>query len=125
MMMYMTSEQEDRIIRDARDILERRMAVEKDIKVNLQNLVQYGAYLMGALDVAKTIISYVNWNAKGDERVYRDAELALITKSKRTMQLFLDGCDVRYRNWKRNKKGKLESCEAYFVERRMVTQKVK
>lgn len=122
----MTKEDEDKIIAQAQNILARRMAVEKDIKVNLQNLVQYGAYLTGALDVSKSIISYVNWNAKGDERVYRDAELALITKSKRTMQLFLDGCcDIRYRNWKRNKKGKLESCEAYFVEKRLMAIEVK
>lgn len=33
----MTKEQEDKIIAKAQDILERRMAVEKDIKVNLQN----------------------------------------------------------------------------------------
>lgn len=121
----MTKEQEDKIIRQAQDILERRLAVEKDIKVNLQNIVQYAAYLMGALDASKSIISYVNWNAKGEEKVYRDAELALITQSKRTMQLFLDGCDIRYRNWKRNKKGKLESCEAYFVEKRLMAIEVK
>lgn len=121
----MTKEDEDKIIAQAQNILARRMAVEKDIKVNLQNLVQYAAYLMGALDVSKSIISHVNWNAKGEEKVYRDAELALITQSKRTMQLFLDGCDIMYRNWKRNKKGKLESCEAYFVEKRLMPMEVK
>lgn len=121
----MTKEQEDKIIEQAQDILERRLAVEKDIKVNLQNIVQYGAYLMGALDASKSIISFVNWNAKGEEKVYRDAELALITQSKRTMELFLNGTQMRYRNHKRNKKGKLESCECYFVEYRNVITEVK
>lgn len=121
----MTREQEDKIIEQAQGILERRMATETDIKINLQNVVYYGAYLMGALDASKTIISYVNWNAKGEEKVYRDAELALATQSKRTMELFLCGTKVAYRNWERNKKGKLVKCEAYFVEHKSVIQEVK
>ena len=35
----MTIEQENKIIEQAQDIFERRMAVEKDIKINLQNLL--------------------------------------------------------------------------------------
>lgn len=121
----MTKEQEDKIIAQAQDILESRLAVEKDIKVNLQNIVQYGAYLMGALDASKTIISYVNWNAKGEEKVYSDAELVLMTQSKRTMELFLNGTQVAYRNWERNNKGKLVKCEAYFIESKNIITEVK
>lgn len=32
------------------------------------------------------------------------------------MQLWLDRMEMHYRNHKRNKKGKLESCECYFIE---------
>ena len=121
----MTKEQEDKIIAQAQDILERRMAVEKDIKVNSQNLVYYGAYYQGAIVVAMKLIPYVMQNYRGDDKAYIKAELDLITSSKRNMQLWLDGTQMCFRNHKRNKKGKLESCECYFVEYRNVIQEVK
>ena len=122
----MTKEQEDKIICQAQDILERRMAVEKDIKVNLQNLVYYSAYYMGALDAARNIIANYVWGTfRGDDKIYRDAELNLIKSSKRNMQLFLDGTQMRYRNHRLNKKGKLESVECYFVEYKNVITEVK
>lgn len=121
----MTKEQEDQIIRQAQDILERRMAVEMDIKINLQNLLYYSAYYQGAIIVAEKLIPYVMRNYRGDDKVYIKAELDTITSSKRNMQLFLDGTKIAYRNHKRDKKGKLESCECYFVEQRNVMQEVK
>jgi hypothetical protein len=123
----MTKEQEDKIIAQAQDILERRMAVEKDIKINLQNLVYYGAYYQGALmAVRKATESLLNGNKpKKDDWIYLKAEWDFITSSKRNMQLYLDGTEIRYRNHQRNKKGKLESVECYFVERRNVISEVK
>lgn len=122
----MTKEQEDKIIAQAQDILERRIAVEMDIKVNLQNIVQYGAYLQGALEsTIKVIEDYISRAWTGENKVYRNAELTLITSSKRNMQLYLDGTIIAYRNHKSNKKGKLESCDAYFVEYRNVITEVK
>ena len=120
-----TKEREDKIIQQAQDILERRMAVEKDIEVNLQKLVHYGAYYQGAIIVAMKLIPYVMQNYRGDDKVYIKAELDLITSSKRNMQLWLDGTQMRYRNHNRNKKGKLESVDAYFVECRNVISEVK
>jgi len=124
----MTKEQEDKIIRQAQDILERRMAVEKDIKINLKNLMYYGAYYMGALKGARGIIDNIlNYSPKpkGDDWVYIKAEWDLITASKRNMQLYLDGTQMRYRNHKHNKKGKLESVDCYFVEYRNIITEVK
>lgn len=121
----MTKEQEDKIIAQAQDILERRMAVEKDIKINLQNVMYYGAYLLGAQMSANKLIPYVMQNYRGDDKVYIKAELDMITSSKRNMQLWLDGTEMRYRNHKRNKKCKLESVECYFVEQRNVIMEVK
>lgn len=121
----MTKEQEDKIIAQAQDILERRMAVEKDIKINLQNVVYYGAYLLGAQMTANKLIPYVMQNYRGDDKKYIKAELDLITASKRNMQLWLEDTPMRYRNHKRDKKGKLESVEAYFVEYRNIIQEVK
>lgn len=119
----MTKEQEDKIIKQAQDILGRRMAVERDIKVNLQNLVYYGAYYQGALDAARSIIANYVWGTfRGDDKIYRYAELELIKSSKRNMQLFIEGTRIAYRNHKRHKSGKLESVEAYFVEYKNVIQ---
>jgi len=121
----MTREHEDKIIQQAQDILARRMAVEKDIKINLRNVMYYGSYLLGALMAAKNLIPYVMQNYRSDDKVYIKAELDTITSSKRNMKLWLDGTPMRYRNHKRDKKGKLESVEAYFVEQRNVIQEIK
>ena len=121
----MTKEQEDKIIAQAQDILERRVAVEMNIKINLQNVMYYGAYLLGAQMVANELIPYVMKNYRGDDKAYIKAELDMITSSKRNMQLWLDKTPMRYRNHKRNKKGKLESCECYFVEYRNIITEVK
>lgn len=121
----MTKEQEDKIIRQAQNIIERRMAVEKDIKVNLQNIMYYGAYYQGALIAAKRLIPYVTQNYRADDKLYIKAELDFITSNKRNMQLWLDNTPIRYRKHKRDKKGKLESCECYFAEYRNVMQEIK
>ena len=112
----MTRDKEDQIIRQAQDILEKRMAVEMDIKINLQNLLYYSAYYQGARIAAEKLIPYVMQNSRGDIKAYIKAELDMITSSKRNMQLWLEDTPMRYRNHKRNKKGKLESVECYFVE---------
>ena len=101
------------------------MAVEMNVKINLQNVMYYGAYLLGAQIAANKLIPYVIQNYRGDDKVYIKAELDTITSSKRNMQLWLDGTQMRYRNHKCNKKGKLESCECYFVEYRNVITEVK
>lgn len=123
----MTREQEDKIIRQAQDILERRMAAEKDIKIDLQKVLYYGAYILGALQATTSVTEDVltGDKPKGEDWIYKKAEWDLITASKRNMQLYLDGTEMRYRNHKRNKKGKLESVECYFVEYRNVIQEIK
>lgn len=122
----MTKEQEDKIIAQAQNILERRMAVEKDIKVNLQHIAMYAAYYQGALMAVKEVTkSMLNNKPKKDDWIYLKAEWGLITSSKRNMQLYLDGTEIRYRNHKRNKRGKLESVECYFVEFKNIIQEIK
>ena len=122
----MNKEQEDKIIAQAQDILERRMAVEKDIKVNLRHIAMYSSYYHGALmAVRKVTESLLNNKPKKDDWIYFKAEWEFITSSKRNMQLYLDGTEIRFRNHQRNKKGKLESVECYFVEQRNVIMEVK
>ena len=122
----MNKEQEDKIIAQAQDILERRMAVEKDIKVNLRHIAMYGSYYQGALmAVRKVTESLLSNKPKKDDWIYLKAEWEFITSSKRNMQLYLVGTEIRYRNHQCNKKGKLESVECYFVEQRNVIMEVK
>ena len=123
----MNKEQEDKIIAQAQDILEMRMAVEKDIKVSLQHIAMYASYYQGALMAVRKITdSLLNGNKpKKDDWIYLKAEWDLITSSKRNMQLWLDSTEMRYRNHRRNRKGKLESVECYFVEQRNVIKEVK
>lgn len=123
----MNKEQEDKIIAQAQDILERRLAVEKDVKVNLQHIAMYAAYYQGALMAVRKITdSLLNGNKpKKDDWLYLKAEWCLITSSKRNMQLYLDDTEIRYRNHQRSKRGKLESVECYFVEHRNVITEVK
>jgi len=121
----MTQEQEDKIIAQAQVILERRLGVNPELKVNFQNVLYYGSYLLGAQMAAKELIPYVMQNYRGDDKVYIKAELDMITSSKRNMQLWFNNTPIRYRNHKWDKKGKLESCECYFEEYKNVIQEVK
>lgn len=122
----MTTEQENKIIQQAQDILERRFAVENELKLNAQSVAYYGAYYLGALHAVQKVIEHLADNKpKGDDWVYLKAEWDLITKSKRNMQMYLDGEEMRYRNHLTAKNGKLKSVECYFVERRtLLTEKV-
>jgi hypothetical protein len=87
----------------------------------------YSSYYQGAIMAVKEVTkSLLNGNKpKKDDWIYLRAEWNLITASKRNMQLYLDGAEIRYRNHKRNKKGKLESVECYFVESRNIIQEIK
>ena len=121
----MTTEQENKIIQQAQDILERRFAVENELKLNAQSVSYYGAYYLGAIQAVQKVIEHLADNKpKGDDWVYLKAEWDLITKSKRNMQMYLDGEEMRYRNHLTAKNGKLKSVECYFVERRtLLTEK--
>ena len=122
----MTTEQENKIIEQAQDIMARRFAVENEMKLNAQSVAYYGAYYLGALQAVQRVIEHLADNKpKGDDWVYLKAEWDLITKSKRNMQMYLDGEEMRYRNHLTAKNGKLKSVECYFVERRtLLTEKV-
>lgn len=123
----MTKEQEDKIIAQAQDILERRLGVNPELKVNFQKVLYYGSYLLGAQCAVSKIVDELlsGDKPKGEDWIYLKAEWDLIKASKQNMRLWLDGTEMRYRNHKRDKKGKLESVECYFVEFRNVITEVK
>ena len=122
----MTTEQENKIIEQAQDIMERRFAVENELKLNAQSVAYYGAYYLGAIQAVQKVVGELTANKpKGEQWLYLESFWKFITKDKRHMQLFMDGTEMRYRNHQRDKRGKLVSVECYFVERRTIlTEKV-
>lgn len=117
----MNREQEDKIIKQAQDILERRLGVKDGLEVNLRNIHYYAAYYLGAIQVVKKITDELkNSKPKGEDWVYVESLWKLITEDKRHMLMFLDGDEIRYKNHKRDKKGKLVSVDCCFVEQRMI-----
>ena len=122
----MTTEQENKIIEQAQDIMARRFAVENELKLNAQSVAYYGAYYLGAIQAVQEVTRQLleGDKPKGEDWIYLKAFWDFITKDKRNMQLFMDGTEMRYRNHVRDKKGKLKSVECYFVERRtLITEK--
>lgn len=122
----MTTEQENKIIEQAQDIMARRFATQNELKLNRQSVAYYGAYYLGAIQAVQKVVAELTTNKpKGDDWIYLQALWDCITKNKRNMQLFMDGTEMRYRNHQRDKRGKMVSVECYFVERRtLITEKV-
>ena len=123
----MTTEQENKIIQQAQDIMARRFAVENELKLNTQSVAYYGAYYLGAVQAVQEVTRQLleGDKPKGDDWVYLEAFWKFITMNKRNMQLFMEGTEMRYRNHQYDKRGKLKSVECYFVERRtLITEKV-
>ena len=122
----MTTEQEDKIISQAQNILEHRLGVKDGLQVNLRNIHHYAAYYLGAQQaVIKVTDELRARKPKGDDWVYLESEWKLITQDKRHMQMYLDGEEMLYRSHHKDKKGKLISVESYFAERRtIITEKL-
>jgi hypothetical protein len=98
----------------SKDELLRKLA-SMDIKIDLRRLQEYSAYLQGARKAVMLMQKQFPELSKGKDAVYNKAALSLITDSLRNTDLWLSEVyEMRFRNHKRNKKGKLLSCEAYF-----------
>ena len=54
---------------------------------------------------------------RSEDRVYTKAIVNLLASDLRNIQEYLLGTNISFRNHVRDKKGKLVSCEAYFVKR--------
>ena len=52
---------------------------------------------------------------RSEDRVYTKAIVNLLISDLRNVQEYLIGTDIGFRNHVRDKKGKLMSCEAYFM----------
>lgn len=99
---------------------ERELAFALDnydkLRLNMQNVMLYGAYLQGLregyMHFGKDAIEVM----RGDKKVYAKAEYDYCMKSLRNLVNYhQQRYEGRYRNHKRDKKGKLVSCEYYIV----------
>ena len=101
---------------------ELRLAALHEPKVNLLNIQHWSAYMQGA---RRAFLYVMEHGDDYDNKVYRDAGFLLITSDLRYMGMFLtESHDICYRNHKRDKKGKLISCEAYFAEKVVIYKEV-
>ena len=101
---------------------ELRLASLEEPKVNLHNIRYYSAYYNGA---RKAFSVLGDSRLEYREKAYKDAVIKLITSDIRYAEIFLTGAhDLCFRNHKRDKKGKLISCEAYFAEKVTIYKEV-
>ena len=98
------------------------MIMEKQ-NYGFENLHEWSNRMQGAREMLLAIIDLVN-ESKGrflldsagkDSKVYHDAIVQLILDNLDNTQKFLMKKPICYRNYVHDKKGKLISCEAYFV----------
>ena len=96
---------------------------KKDNNNGFENLHIWSNRMQGAREMLLAIIDSVNASkgrflldsAGKDSKVYHDAIVRLILDNLDNTQKFLMKKPIGYRNHIRDKKGKLVSCEAYFV----------
>lgn len=87
-------------------------------EIPLQKIQFYSCYMQGMRDAYMKLFPKLIAASKKSERPYLKAEYELLTSC-------YDACydyqkefyELRYRNHKRDKKGNLVSCEAYFVRK--------
>ena len=97
---------------------------KKDNNNSFENIHIWSNRMQGAREMLLAIIDSVN-ESKGrflldsagkDSKVYHDAIVQLILDNLENTQKFLMKNPIGFRNHVRDKKGKLVSCEAYFIK---------
>lgn len=96
---------------------------KKENSNGFENLHEWSWKMQGAREMLIAIIDSVNASkgrfcldsAGKDSNVYHDAIVRLILDNFDNTQKFLMKNPIGFRNHVRDKKGKLISCEAYFV----------
>lgn len=104
--------------RKAKDMAAKMIDSGEIKEIPLQKVQFYSCYMQGMRDAYMKLFPRLIAEAKKSERPYLEAEYKLLTSC-------IDACydyqkdfyELRYRNHKRDKKGNLVSCEAYFVRR--------
>lgn len=85
----------------------------------IENLTVYSARLSTARNLLMLLdgmglLNTPNADRTQDARIYGKAVIDLLLHDKNNIERLLCYCPVRFRNHKRNRKGRLVSAEAYF-----------
>ena len=97
------------------------MIMEKQNNNGFENLHEWSERMQGAREML--IKLYENDKMilplgvkLSEDRVYTKAIVNLLTSDLKNVQEYFLGTNIGFRNHIRDKKGKLTSCEAYFIE---------
>ena len=87
----------------------------------MENLHEWSERMQGAREMLVKLYEYENMILslgvkRSEDRVYTKAIVNLLISDLRNIQEYLLGTNIGFRNHVRDKKGKLVSCEAYFVK---------
>ena len=112
--------------RKAKDMAAKMIDSGEIKEIPLQKVQFYASYMQGMRDAYMKLFPKIIALAKKSERPYLKAEYKLLTSC-------IDACydyqkefyELRYRNHKRDKRGNLVSCEAYFVRRNTTLTEVR
>lgn len=95
-------------------------------EIPLQKIQFYFCYMQGMRDAYMKLFPKIIALAKKSERPYLEAEYKLLTSCIDACYDYQQGFyELRYRNHKRDKKGNLVSCEAYFVRKSTTLKEVR
>ena len=94
---------------------------KKDNNNGFENLHEWSERMQGAREMLIKLYEYENMILpsgvkRSEDRVYTKAIVSLLASDLKNVQEYLLGTNIGFRNHVRDKKGKLISCEAYFVK---------
>lgn len=105
------------LLKKYQDYEEVEAALKIDIsRMNLQNICWYAAYYYGAMAGMRLLGEHLIHYTKGDDNVYAESLIRLVSSDVRNANLFLDGYPTAFRNHQRKGK-KLIKVDSYFYER--------
>ena len=92
----------------------------KDNNNCFENLHEWSERMQGAREMLiklyeENMITMPVGVKRSEDRVYTNAIVNLLASDLKNVQEYLIGTNIGFRNHVRDKKGKLLSCEAYFV----------
>jgi len=102
------------------DLIARQLAcemIDKGISVPIDRVQVYGGFCRGLQDVYKELYPIIIKQSRGEDKVYRQAEYELCMSSAKSCYDFHVGTfKVGYKDFERDKKGRLLRCKAYFFK---------
>lgn len=105
------------LLKKYQDYEEVEAALKIDIsRMNLHNICWYAAYYHGAMAGMRLLGEHLIDYTKGDDKVYAESLIRLVSSDVRNANLLLDGYPIAFRNHQLKGK-KLIKVDSYFFER--------